>query len=302
MSITNKREMAAALNEAVNEIWARKVRYEKEHPNESFPQCPICRGSGLKKRVFDELGNEILDKELWNAPGTYEYFEPCVCVADRKDKVMNNNKKFASVPGLYKEAYFENFRTDVYSDVRNRQEADFAKKTAEKFVDNIEKMEAHGLGLYICSKAKGSGKSRLASTISNELIKKGVRNKFASASAILSEIQKTWDDKTMSEAEILRNYIEPEVLIIDDLGARSGKDWIDERFFMLFDGRYQENKVTIITSNYEPMNLPFKDERINDRLRDVDRFRVIRMPNETVRVVKRAGADLFDKLTQEERA
>ena len=32
MSITNARERAAALNEAVNEIWARKVKYEKEHP------------------------------------------------------------------------------------------------------------------------------------------------------------------------------------------------------------------------------------------------------------------------------
>ena len=60
MSITNKREMAAALNEAVNEIWARKVRYEKEHPKESFPQCPICRGSGLKKRVFPDLRNTLL--------------------------------------------------------------------------------------------------------------------------------------------------------------------------------------------------------------------------------------------------
>lgn len=304
MSITNARERAAALNEAVNEIWARKQKYEKEHPDQEYPQCPICRGTGLKKRVYDELGNEILDKELWNAPGTYDYYEPCECVADRKQQKKINNKNFASVPGLYKEATFDNFRTDIYRQMDSFPKADFAIKTARKYVDNFDKMKEHGLGLYIWSTARGSGKSRLASTISNELIERGIRNKYASASNILSEIQKTWDERNESEASILKNYIEPEVLIIDDLGARSGQQWIDERFFMLFDSRYSENKVTIVTTNYNVDSLPF-DERIRDRLADVERFYDIPMPNETVRDMVRKKdqkGSLFDKLTQEERA
>ena len=163
-------------------------------------------------------------------------------------------------------------------------------------------MKQNGLGLYIWSSARGSGKSRLASTISNELTEKGIRNKYASASNILSEIQKTWDDKNESEATILRNYIEPEVLIVDDLGARSGQQWIDERFFSLFDTRYAELKVTIVTTNYNVDSLPF-DERIRDRLADIDRFYEIPMPNETVRDKARATSgktSLFDQLTREE--
>ena len=302
MSITNARERAAALNEAVNEIWARKVKYEKEHPDKEYPQCPICRGSGLKKRVYDELGNEILDKELWNAPGTYDYYEPCECVADRKQQKKINNKRFASVPGLYKEARFDNFRTDIYRQMDSFTRADFAIKTARKYVENFDSMKQNGLGLYIWSSARGSGKSRLASTISNELTEKGIRNKYASASNILTEIQKTWDDRNESEATILRNYIEPEVLIVDDLGARSGQQWIDERFFSLFDTRYAELKVTIVTTNYNVDSLPF-DERIRDRLADIDRFYEIPMPNETVRDKARATSgktSLFDQLTREE--
>ena len=302
MSITNARERAAALNEAVNEIWARKQKYEKEHPDEEYPQCPICRGSGLRKRVYDELGKEILDKSLWNAPGTYDYFEPCECVADRKQQKKINNKRFASVPGLYKEARFDNFRTDIYRQMDSFTRADFAIKTARKYVENFDSMKQNGLGLYIWSSARGSGKSRLASTISNELTEKGIRNKYASASNILTEIQKTWDDKNESEATILRNYIEPEVLIVDDLGARSGQQWIDERFFSLFDTRYAELKVTIVTTNYNVDSLPF-DERIRDRLADVDRFYEIPMPNETVRDKARATSgktSLFDQLTREE--
>ena len=294
--------IAAALNEAVNEIEARRIKFKKEHPDEEYPQCPICRGSGLRKRVYDELGNEILDKNRWSDPGTYDYFEPCECVADRDSKRKGNNKRFASVPGLYKEARFDNFRTDIYRQMDSFTRADFAIKTARKYVENFDSMKQNGLGLYIWSSARGSGKSRLASTISNELTEKGIRNKYASASNILTEIQKTWDDKNESEATILRNYIEPEVLIVDDLGARSGQQWIDERFFSLFDTRYAELKVTIVTTNYNVDSLPF-DERIRDRLADIDRFYEIPMPNETVRDKARATSgktSLFDQLTREE--
>jgi DNA replication protein DnaC len=206
------------------------------------------------------------------------------------------------VPGLYKEARFDNFRTDIYRQMDSFTRADFAIKTARKYVENFDSMKQNGLGLYIWSSARGSGKSRLASTISNELTEKGIRNKYASASNILSEIQKTWDDKNESEATILRNYIEPEVLIVDDLGARSGQQWIDERFFSLFDTRYADLKVTIVTTNYNVDSLPF-DERIRDRLADIDRFYEIPMPNETVRDKARATSgktSLFDQLTREE--
>ena len=49
-------------------------------------------------------------------------------------------------------------------------------------------------------------------------------------------------------------------------------------------------------------SLPF-DERIRDRLADIDRFYEIPMPNETVRDKARATSgktSLFDQLTREE--
>jgi DNA replication protein DnaC len=205
---------------------------------------------------------------------------------------------------LYKDATFDNFKTDIYSKVESKQLAVMAKNDSIRFVSNIDKMEQAGMGLYIYSDAKGSGKSRLASTISNELIEVGVRNKYTSASTILSEIQRTWNDKNESESKIIDNYVSPRVLIVDDLGARSGQAWMDEKFFMIIDSRYQNNKITIFTSNYAIGSLPFKDNRIIDRLSDVDRFHVLKMPNETLRPKSRVtgnGDDLFISLTRKER-
>lgn len=292
------RTTADDLVSAIDTMDRRIEKWEKEHPNEKMAECPKCGNRGLIKRCFNEYGHEVFGEDKLK-PGIYDYFEPCQCVKGGISKTVMANRKFATVPGLYTDATFDNFRTDIYSNVNSRQLIHVAKSEAMKYVINFDKMQQNGMGLYIFSRARGSGKSRLASTISNELINVGVRNKYASASGILSEIQRTWNEKSMSETKIIENYVEPKVLIIDDLGARSGQSWMDEKFLMIIDNRYQNNKVTIYTSNYEVGDLPFKDMRIIDRLSDVDRFHKIRMPDETVRVKSRSvdgKKDLFNEL------
>ena len=61
-------------------------------------------------------------------------------------------------------------------------------------------------------------------------------------------------------------------------------------------------KVTIFTSNYAIDDLPFKDDRIGDRISDVERFHTIKMPEESVRSKARInkGADLFTQITKED--
>jgi DNA replication protein DnaC len=290
----------ADLNMALDSMAEKKAAWAENHPDEKMPLCPYCNNIGLIRIICDEYGKEV---PKGDKNGVYDYYEPCKCITATVNQTMKNNRKFATVPGLYADAIFENFKTDIYPKVTSKQLAVCAKNDAIKFVINFEKMEKAGMGLYIYSDARGSGKSRLASSISNELINIGVRNKYSSASAILSEIQRSWNDKGESEGKIIEHYISPRVLIIDDFGARSGQQWMDEKFLMIIDSRYQNNKVTIFTSNYDVRSLPFKDMRIIDRLSDVDRFHMIRMPDETVRPKSRVtanGDDLFLALTRKE--
>lgn len=278
-----ERLTADDINTALDMADKKKKKWAKQHPDEKMPECPKCKGRGVYRRCFTESGVELFGEDM-NKPGSYDYFYPCECVGNIKDNQrLRNNKKFASVPALYEDADFGNFQIEIYQQTRSRELATCALRDSKLFVQKFGSFEAKGMGLYIFSDARGSGKTRLASSIANELMKNDIRVKYESANKILSEIQRAWGSSEVSENAILKNYIEPRVLIIDDFGARSGKDWMDEKFLMIIDARYQGNKVTIFTSNYEVEHLPFHDMRIIDRLADSKRFHAFRMPEESVR-------------------
>jgi DNA replication protein DnaC len=295
-----ERLTADDINTALEMADKKKKKWAKQHPGEKMPECPKCKNRGVYRRCFDENGKELFGEEM-NKAGSYDYFYPCECVEIKENQKLKNHRKFASVPQLYADADFSNFQIKIYQNVPSLERATVALRDAKAFVQNFEKFDEKGLGLFIYSEARGSGKTRLASSIANELMKKDVRVRYESANKILSEIQKAWTDSGVSENAILKNYIEPRVLIIDDFGARSGKDWMDEKFLMIIDARYQSNKVTIFTSNYDVERLPFHDMRIIDRLSDVNRFHNIRMPDESVRQrsrIRNGGTELFYELAK----
>ena len=294
---------ANQIYDAVQIISQRREEWQRLHPGERYnePECPKCHGTGLKLILRDFNGFEY-SEEHKNDPGMYEYFIACSCTKNAPSQKLKNDKTFASVPGLYKDALMENFRLDIYSQVNSREVVTSAYNHVAFYINKFQDMLDKGIGLYIWSREKGSGKSRLASSISNELSNRGFRNKYASASTILSEIQSSWNDKTQDESRIINHYIKPELLIIDDFGARSGQAWMDEKFFMILDKRYQDNKPTILTSNFSIEKLPFNDQRIIDRLEDVDRFVTIAMPNESVRKRCKSGTDsAYYQMVNEER-
>lgn len=293
--------MPLAIFNAVQMMEQRHEEWKKNHPDEQEEVCPICKGTGLKRIYKDYYGHERSELHK-NDPGTYEYIEPCICTKGMPTQKMVNDKNFANVPSLYKDALMSNFRLDIYTDINARQTATSAYNYVVFYINRFADMSDKGIGLYIYSRSKGCGKSRLASSISNELSNRGYRNKYASASGILNEIKASWNNNQLNETKIINDYIKPNLLIIDDFGAMSGQDWMDEKFFNLLDKRYQENKPTIITSNYEIEKIPFKDQRITDRLQDVDRFVVIKMPNVSVRNKSREGAtSIYHQMFQAER-
>lgn len=286
------------MNTALDAMERKKQKWEEEHPDEKMPVCPKCNNIGLYRRAFNQFGAELFGDAM-NKPGAYDYYYPCSCVGNLKDtQTYRNNVRHRKTPSLYEDARFTNFDTKIYTQIESRTTANLAVKEAKVFCDRFEDFEKVGMGLYIYSSARGSGKSRLASTIGNELTERGIRCRYAPAHSILSEIQKTWNDNNVSEGRVIEKYTEERVLIIDDIGARSGKDWMDEKFFMIIDSRYQQNKVTICTSNFRIDELPFKDNRIMDRLSDVDRFHFVKMPQETLRPISRAtkGNSLFQDI------
>lgn len=183
---------------------------------------------------------------------------------------------------MYKDCTFANLRSNVYQSPDSKETFIQAAKAVKYWLENIEEMQKQGMGLYICSGVKGSGKTRLACSMANELMQKYQKSvKFTTSLRILEEIKSTWPARdNAAESNLIRDLTYADILIIDDFGADSGKDWINEKFYGIINGRYVDRKITIFTSNYRIPQLPY-DDRITNRI--LERSYEIPFPEESVR-------------------
>ena len=158
--------------------------------------------------------------------------------------------------------------------------------------------------LYFYSSVKGSGKTRLAVSIANDLItQQMVGAKFATTIQILDQIKNTWGEKSKgldrveqaSEQRLIDDIISVPVLVIDDIGVEQPKDWVNERFYNIINGRMIEKRITIFTSNYRMVDLKLED-RIVSRIEKM--ALPIEFPAESIRsaIARKENSDLLDRL------
>ena len=228
--------------------------------------CPDCGGSGW---IWSRDDNGI------------PYCEECHC-GIRKKIILQNQLQFAEMPDMYKECRFSNMKSSVYKLPESKEIFIQAAKAVKYWIENIQQMQKQGIGLYIYSNTKGSGKTRLVCSMANEMIEKHQKSvKFTTSLKILDEIKSTWGERGKNaENKLISDLTYADILIIDDFGAESGKDWINEKFYGIINGRYVDKKTTIFTSNYPISRLKY-DDRITNRI--LERSLEIPFPEESVR-------------------
>lgn len=228
--------------------------------------CPDCGGSGW----------------IWSMDDNgVPYCEECHC-GIRKKMILQNQLQFAEMPDMYKECRFSNMKSSVYQLPESKEIFIQAAKAVKYWIENIQQMQEQGIGLYIYSNTKGSGKTRLVCSMANEMIEKHQKSvKFTTSLKILDEIKSTWGERGKNaENKLISDLTYADILIIDDFGAESGKDWINEKFYGIINGRYVDKKTTIFTSNYPISRLKY-DDRITNRI--LERSLEIPFPEESVR-------------------
>ena len=118
----------------------------------------------------------------------------------------------------------------------------------------------------------GVGKTHLAVAIIRGLIEKGFAGIFSEFGALLKEIQDSYNPiSKSSELKVLAPIYQIDVLVLDELGATVPTDWVRDTMYQIINKRYNDNKLTIFTTNYfdEPRLQTEKvlEERISARLR-----------------------------------
>jgi DNA replication protein DnaC len=207
--------------------------------------------------------------------------KPCKCY---KERIMTNKIKFACIPNSYKDVRLDNFSGDVYTD---RTTLMSAVKDIKYWLAHFDEMKEEGIGIYLWSETKGSGKTRMTCSLANELIKAHNMNvRFVTSLDIISEIKATWDRETRSDTEfasessLMRYLNNTEVLVIDDFGTEVHRDWLDDKFYQIINTRYVNKLMTLYTSNKRLDDLSY-DDRILNRINE--RTYQIHFPEESVR-------------------
>ncbi|WP_312448236.1 ATP-binding protein [Lacrimispora sp.] len=242
--------------------------------------CPKCKGTGW---VF-YTGDDGL-----------EYGKQCDCWGKM---VTSRRLKFAELPEAFKDVKLENFNLSIYREIDSRNLIAVAAKTVKYYLDNFDEMKSQGMGLYLYSETKGSGKTRMAVGIANALLK-GHQVKFAGSTTIIKEIKRTWNKKPSedgeTESQLLDSLAAVEILIIDDFGTETPAGWINDKFYQIINDRYVGRKVTIFTSNAALDRLNY-DDRITNRIKE--RTYQIAFPEESVRdyIAEKNNQELINNL------
>lgn len=249
------------------------------HHSRDSDACPLCGGMEWVYGVDS---------------GGLEYAKPCEC---RNIAIMSRRLRFANIPSTFKDMTLKTFRADAYKKNESKTLITTACKTVKYYLDNFEQMKADGMGLYIFSDTKGSGKTRMAVSIANELMQK-YPVKFSTSLAILNEIKRSWNkDSEYTENKLLDDLCNTEILIIDDFGTEMVTGWINDKFYFIINHRYMNQKVTLFTSNSHLDRLEY-DNRITNRIKE--RTFQIAFPEESVRnhIADKNNIDMIERIRQ----
>lgn len=243
--------------------------------------CPYkkCDGSGWLW---------IKDWSKRNIPGELdEWKEKCSCYEQTsKQREIDKKLDLSNIPPIFAKATVASFNVNLYQLQDSKVTASLAKKAAGNYVFNFEKMREKGKGLYFYSEVKGSGKTRLASSIANALVKEyGVNLAFIKSGDLFEQIKKAMFDKdsTTTKAVIIKTFREVDLLVIDDLALTDATEFEEGVMYDLIDYRLEHKKPTIFTSNVTIMELEdiYPGERVNQR---IDKMALeIYMPEESIR-------------------
>jgi len=216
---------------------------------------------------FNNLSDDALDSSrlanlsddngisyLYENESGYEFF---ISSSKVNEEQAQFRKVRAMMPFKYLNKRGKDFDWDIYG-----CETIEAKNMVNKFIVNFNDFKDKGMGLYVYSRTKGSGKTMLSCCILNELAHRfAVSVKFVSVLDLIEITKKSFKEGDAAVNEIYNAT----VLVIDDIGVQMSKEWVDSVLYRLINSRYNKKLVNIYTSNIKIADLKV-DDRISDRI------------------------------------
>jgi len=168
----------------------------------------------------------------------------------------------AMIPPRFQGKTFEGYRPE---DDKQRKVLGVCVSYAEQF----NKHYSDGRSLLLLGNV-GTGKTHLAAAIAQHVIANGFTAVYRTVYGILQHVKGSFDrEAEYNESEAFKAFIDPHLLVIDEVGATKSSEFEQQTLFNIINGRYEQKIPTIVISNLMPEELVSAlGERCVDRLRE----------------------------------
>ena len=247
--------------------------------------CPLCGGTGWKP--VEPAGPE--SGQAGEQQGVRRVAR-CDCrVEGEQERLL----AAAHVPPRYKHCDFGSFQVNIHEQADFNRSLQVARFEAERFAQEYHHVEAD-FGLLLMGPC-GVGKTHLAVALLRALIEKGVVCLFCDFRELLKSIQNSYNPVSQTtEMQVLAPVLETEVLLLDDLGASKLSDWVLDTVAHILNSRYNDKRVTLITTNYPDARATRTEDTLADRIGERMRSRLYEM----CRVVRIEAEDFRRRVKQ----
>ncbi|MCM5682914.1 ATP-binding protein [Schlegelella sp. S2-27] len=264
----------------------RLFEQPSEVPSDQLPKQyakrPELRADlGEKERVcekhgpFKSAGLKILlgrGREIWTeCPACVEERHAAERKAEAEQRAEFERRRLAgmletaAIPKRFQGRGFDSFVADTDG---KRHALKVAQDYAEGFGEHLRR----GDGLIFAG-LPGTGKSHLAGAILQSLLPEHV-GLYVTCMGLIRSIRGTWRrESERTEADLLREFGDCPLLVIDEVGVQYGTDGEQTILFDIIDRRYRDTMPTILLTNQDKAGFKeFIGERSYDRLIETSRW------------------------------
>lgn len=217
-------------------------------------KCGFCN-KNLKSIGLDYLyvnyDKNMIEYERCNCEQAVQFWKDFDLEQEEKQrqekyrKIINNIYKDNYMKKRLQKYNFEDF-SDTYKDISIINQL-------EKFTDLCIKSEMKN-GLIIYGNI-GYEKTYFGACVANKMIEQDKIVLMEKSSSIIDRIKESFNKEGLSEIEIIEQYSNVDMLIIDDFGNENLSKWALEKLYKIISNRYDNELPIVITTRYNKEQL-----------------------------------------------